>query len=87
VAAEAMAAGCAVVASRFRAIEEVCGDVAWFFEPEDSTAAGALVRRLAEAPEDVFEAGRRGRRRAERFATEGVVAKAQTLLATAGEGA
>lgn len=84
VAAEAMAAGCAVVASRLPAIEEVCGDVAWFFAREDTAAAGTLVRRLAGAPEDVAEAGRRGRVRAERFATDGVVAAAAALLAAAG---
>ncbi|HMB53057.1 MAG TPA: glycosyltransferase [Thermoanaerobaculia bacterium] len=81
VAAEAMAAGCAVVASRLPAIEEVCGDVAWFFEREDAAGAGALLRRLAGAPEEVAEAGRRGRVRAERFATDGVVAEAAALLA------
>lgn len=85
VAAEAMAAGAAVVSTNLPAVREVCGDAAFFFPAEDTAAAAAHLRRLVASPVRVAEAARRGRRRAERFTPSEIVERAQALLSAAGE--
>jgi glycosyltransferase involved in cell wall biosynthesis len=83
VAAEAMAAGAAVVSSGLPAIREVCGDVAFFFAVEDVAGAAAHLRQLALSPERVARAARDGRLQAERFTPKEIVARAAALLARA----
>lgn len=88
VAAEALAAGVGVVAARLPAIEEVCGEVALFFTPEDCRGAAEVLRELALSPATIERSRELGRRRAERFATGAVVAELEAALAeVADEGA
>ena len=75
-ALEAMASGAAVLAARIPALEEVCGDVAAYFEtPAD--LAGAIVRVL----DDADWRAERARRGPERAAGFGWDAAARRLLA------
>jgi len=67
VAAEAMAFGAAVVAARLPAIEEVCGDVAFYFAPGDAEAAALTLREVAGSPGALAEAQQQGRRVVQRF--------------------
>jgi glycosyltransferase involved in cell wall biosynthesis len=83
VAAEAMAAGAAVVSSGLPAIREVCGDVAFFFPVEDVAGAAAHLRHLAASRDRVARAAREGRLQAERFTPTEIVARAAALLARA----
>ena len=87
VAAEGMACGAAIVSARLPAVQEVCGDVAFYFTPEDGRDAAAVLRRLAASPRLLDEIRERGPRRAERFATDVVVARFQELLAAIQSGA
>jgi glycosyltransferase involved in cell wall biosynthesis len=86
VAAEGMAYGAVVVSARLPAIEEVCGDVAFYFPPEDTAAASAVLRRLAGSRHLLAGVGERGVRRAERFAPRAVVERLEALLAEVGGG-
>jgi glycosyltransferase involved in cell wall biosynthesis len=86
VAAEGMARGAAVVTARLPAVEEVCGDVAFYFPPEDTVAAAAVLRRLAGSRHLLAGVGERGVRRAERFAPQEVVERLEALLAAVGGG-
>lgn len=47
-AAEAMAAGCPVVASTAPCIPEICGDAALYASPDDPVAWAGLVRRIRD---------------------------------------
>lgn len=80
VAAEAMATGAAVLSSRLEAIEEVCGDVAFYFPAEDPAAAAAALRRVAGSRDRLAEVGARGRARARSFTVETVVGRLERLL-------
>lgn len=80
VAAEAMATGAAVLSSRLEAIEEVCGDVAFYFPAEDPAEAAAALRRVAGSRDRLEEVGARGRTRARSFTVETVVGRLETLL-------
>lgn len=58
---EAMAAGCAVVASRIGALPETVGGGGLLFPPGDSAALADCLEQLGRAPELAEEMGRRGR--------------------------
>jgi len=62
---EAMAAGLAVVGSRYAgaAVELIQeGDTGWLFDPLEATAFANVLRRIALTPRDVFRRmGERGR--------------------------
>lgn len=47
---EAMGLGCPVIASRAAAIPEVCGEAAWYFEPDDAVTLANMLRSLMEQP-------------------------------------
>ncbi|MGH6762240.1 MAG: glycosyltransferase family 4 protein [Phyllobacterium sp.] len=49
-AAEAMAAGCPVVASTAPCIPEICGDAALYASPDDPAAWATMVRRINDDP-------------------------------------
>lgn len=80
VAAEAMASGAAVVASRLDAIVEVCGDVADYFPCEEPAEAARALRRLVQAPGRIERMGGRGRLEAGRFTLDAVAARLEELL-------
>ena len=86
VAAEAMAAGAAVVSSDLPAIREVCGEVAFYFPVGDTHGAAAHLRCLAASRDLVARAVVEGRRRAERFTPDKVLEQAARLLARARAG-
>ena len=83
VAAEAMAAGRAVVASRLPAIVEVCGDSAEYFDVEDTEAAAAMIRSFGHSSESLVQQIERGRRRAERYTPDTIVEKMQAFIGAA----
>jgi glycosyltransferase involved in cell wall biosynthesis len=64
---EAMALGCPVLASNAAAIPEVCGDGAWYFEPDDAAKLAELMQRLLTRPEQRRELIERGNARLSRF--------------------
>jgi len=64
---EAMAAGCAVVASDIPAFRGVLGEAGIFTPPGDSRALAEALIRLLRDPTAIREAGDKNRKRAERF--------------------
>ena len=80
VAAEAMAAGVGVVTARLPAIEEVCDDAAFYFEPEDPQGAARLLCDLSRAPEVLHQSRLRGTERVGRFSPPRVAAQWNELL-------
>ena len=74
VIAEAMAAGCAVVASALPAFEYVAGSAARFVEPGDSAALTAQITELLGNPGDAHDLGRAAAGRVGRFDGSAVAA-------------
>jgi phosphatidylinositol alpha-mannosyltransferase len=72
--AEAMAAGCAVVASALPAFEYVAGPAARFVEPGDSTSLAAQITDLLTNPSDAHDLGRAAGERVGRFDGSAVAA-------------
>jgi phosphatidylinositol alpha-mannosyltransferase len=72
--AEAMAAGCAVVASALPAFEYVAGSAARFVEPGDSAALAAQITELLGNPGDTHDLGRAAAGRVWRFDGSAVAA-------------
>jgi len=70
VAAEAMACGTALVASRRGGLPEVGGDAARYVDPEDSASFGALLAELAGDPDQVASMAAAGLARSARFTWE-----------------
>ena len=70
VAAEAMACGTALVASRRGGLPEVGGDAARYVDPEDPASFGALLAELAGDPDQVASMAAAGLRRSARFTWE-----------------
>jgi glycosyltransferase involved in cell wall biosynthesis len=66
-ALEAMGLGCAVVASRIPALQEVCGDAAEFCDPLDPADIAAAVERVAFHPDRRLNLQQSGRARAATF--------------------
>jgi glycosyltransferase involved in cell wall biosynthesis len=73
VAAEAMACGCAVVASDAGALPEVVGDAGMVFRRGDPQALAASIRRLASAPDDLSRRRAASVRRAAEFSVDRMV--------------
>ena len=67
---EGMRSGCAVVAPRCPVVEEICGDVALTFTPDDEAD---LARALAEVRSDFVTRSRAGVQRSEQFQWSEVV--------------
>ncbi len=67
VVAEAMAAGCAVVASDIPAFRHVAGDSALFFEPGNTGALRDILDHLLRSPNRVAELGSMARARVQQF--------------------
>lgn len=67
VVAEAMAAGCAVVASDIPAFRDVAGDTARFVPPGDAPGLAAAVNDLLADPTGSADMGDRARSRSRRF--------------------
>ena len=70
VAAEGMACGTALVASRRGGLPEVGGDAACFVDPEDTGAFASLLAALADDPARVASMAAAGLRQAARFTWE-----------------
>jgi glycosyltransferase involved in cell wall biosynthesis len=70
VAAEGMACGTALVASRRGGLPEVGGDAACFVDPEDTAAFAALLAALADDPDRVAAMATAGLDQAARFTWE-----------------
>jgi glycosyltransferase involved in cell wall biosynthesis len=66
VALEAMASGCAVIASHRGGLPEACGGAAELVDPDDLLAVVAAMRRMATDPEHLAACKRRGVDRANR---------------------
>lgn len=64
---EAMAAGAVVIASNRSALPEVCGDAAFFVDPEDLDALAGALQTVAGDPELEEDLRDRGFRRAAQF--------------------
>ncbi len=64
---EAMACGCPVVAARSGAVQEVCGDDALYFEPDDAAGLCAATERLLDDPDLASSMRARGLARARLF--------------------
>ena len=79
VVAEAMAAGCAVVASDLPAFRDVAGAAAQFFTPGDHRALARELVSLLNDPVRVAALGEEGQKRAEAFAWPQVVSAYQRL--------
>jgi phosphatidyl-myo-inositol alpha-mannosyltransferase len=67
VVAEAMAAGCAVVASDLGAFRDVAGEAARYVTPGQSDDLVAVVIELLQAPGQALVLGEHGRERAKRY--------------------
>ena len=67
VVAEAMAAGCAIVASGLPGFVAVAGDAARFVAPGDAAGLAAAVIALLSSPAEITSLGDIARRRVERF--------------------
>lgn len=85
-AVEAMALGCAVVASTAPALPEVCGEAALFADPDDDDAWFAAVARIADERGLRERLVRRGRMRAARFTWGNVASRYLELMADADVG-
>jgi phosphatidylinositol alpha-mannosyltransferase len=72
--AEAMAAGCAVVASTLPAFEHVAGPAARFVEPGDSAGLAGQITDLLANPDDARDLGRAAVGRVARFDGSAVAA-------------
>jgi phosphatidylinositol alpha-mannosyltransferase len=72
--AEAMAAACAVVASRLPAFEYVAGSAARFVEPGDSAGLAGQIIDLLANPVDAYGLGRAAAERVRRFDGSAVAA-------------
>ncbi len=66
-ALEAMAAGVPVVAGESGALPEICGDAAWFVDPDDPESIADGMIKLLGDPGEYAMLAERGRRRAEVF--------------------
>ena len=64
---EAALSGCALVLGDIPTLRELWGPVAVFVDPDDTAALRAAIARLAAAPEQAAEMGRRARRHALRY--------------------
>ncbi|HVS02721.1 MAG TPA: glycosyltransferase family 1 protein [Thermoanaerobaculia bacterium] len=69
-AAEAMACGVPVVASRAASLPEVVGDAGLLVDPEDAGELGGAIRHLLDRPDRRRELAARGLRRAAAFTWE-----------------
>lgn len=67
VVAEAMAAGCAIVASDLVSFRHVAGDSALYFQPGDSSALARSVTKLLAEPSSATAMGRSAEARVKRF--------------------
>ena len=76
---EAMACGCAVVASNAAAIPEVCGNAAFYVDPLDRAALTAAMQRMLEDPALVQRLRQEGPVHAARYTW---AASAERLLAS-----
>jgi glycosyltransferase involved in cell wall biosynthesis len=76
---EAMAAGTPVVTSSISALPEVCGDAAWYVDPNDPERIFEAARRLLAERDFAAELVAKGRERARRFTWRETAR--QTLLA------
>jgi glycosyltransferase involved in cell wall biosynthesis len=85
VAAEAMANGIPVVASRLPAFEELIGEgeAGLLFPPGDAAAAAEAIRRLAQDPGLRHRMGEEGQRRSAMFSPELVAARFRVLYGMA----
>jgi glycosyltransferase involved in cell wall biosynthesis len=64
---EAMACGCPVLTSRGGAVEEICGDAAMYFNPDDSRTMTEAVEFVLEDEQLLSRLRERGLERAARF--------------------
>ena len=80
VALEAMASGCAVVASDRGGLPEACGDGAILVDPDDPAAVRATLRRLVTDPAALAEAKTRAWRRARTASWETVADRFERLV-------
>lgn len=74
---EAMALGCPAIVARSASLPEICGDAATYFDPMNSGALCAVMRRLIEEPSlraDLVAKGRQWVRRFDVRETAGAVA-------------
>ncbi|HMA93205.1 MAG TPA: glycosyltransferase family 1 protein [Polyangiaceae bacterium] len=62
---EAMGLGCPVIASNVAAMPEVCGDAAWYFDPDDAPGLVRLIARMFSEPVERNALIRKGYARAE----------------------
>ena len=79
-AVEAMARGCALVASTARSLPEVCGDAALYADPDDVAAWLGQVARLREDAALRAALVERGRERAARYTWRAVAEKYLELM-------
>ncbi len=83
VALEAMAAGRPVIAARSGALPEVLGDAALFYQPGDTAALAACIRRLRDEPGLAERLRRLGLERVRAFDPERWLDAAETLVGAA----
>ena len=81
---EAMASGCAVLASKAASIPEVCGDAAMYFDPQSLPEMTAAMRRIIDDAGLRGELRRRGRQRASQFTWAAAAAQLMAHLKHAG---
>ena len=78
---EAMQRGCPVMASDRASIPEVCGDAAYYFNPEDSSDFSAKLRELIENYDELSPVLiRNGYRRLEQFDVRDVASKLMDVI-------
>lgn len=82
VLAEAMAAGCAVVASDLAAFRSVGGDAARYVAAKDPAALAREVDRLLAAPSDIHTLSEAGADRVEMFDWSVIVARYRSMYET-----
>lgn len=85
---EAMGLGCPVIASNAAAIPEVCGDGAWYFDPDDAAGLVQQITRIFSEPSERAALVVKGRARAQqhqwRLAAEQFLAMIDQVVRRAG---
>jgi glycosyltransferase involved in cell wall biosynthesis len=65
---EAMASGCPVIAARAGSLEEVYGQAAWYFPPQDDDALAGMMRRAIKmSQEDRRKLSKLGKKQAQTY--------------------